>query len=198
MTWRRGVGCLVAAAALGVAVAPASAAEVTAQHDNLRTGWYPDEGSLAPAKLKEAGIFKLAFKAELTGQIYAQPLVANGTLLVVTENDWAYGLDPVTGEKRWGKQFGTAVESGAGKTITCPDLEPRVGITGTPVIDTETNVAYFVANQYVSGSAGHIAWMMHAINLSSGEELPHFPVEIKGDARNLAGVEFEPSQELER
>src|ERR1700730_9409875 len=133
MTWRRGVGCLVAAAALGVAVAPASAAEVTAQHDNLRTGWYPDEGSLAPAKLKEAGIFKLEFKAELTGQIYAQPLVANGTLLVVTEENSAYGLDPVTGAVRWGEPCGNAVSAGESGTIKCTDLQPRVGITGTPV-----------------------------------------------------------------
>jgi hypothetical protein len=180
------------------ATAGAAGAEVTGASEDLRTGWYPDEPSLAPTQITEER-FKRVFSVALEGQIYAQPLVANGTLLVVTEDDWAYGLNPVTGEERWGKQFGTAVESGKpGAPIECTDVEPRVGITGTPVIDTETNTAYFVANQYASGSAGPIVWKMHAINLSTGEELPDFPVEIKGKARNLAGVEFEPAQELER
>src|ERR1700694_471690 len=66
----------------------ASAAEVTGAADNLRTGWNPDEPALAPAQITEER-FKQAFKVELKGQIYAQPLVANGTLLVVTEENWA-------------------------------------------------------------------------------------------------------------
>ena len=71
----------------------------------------------------------------------AQPLVANGTLFVVTEDDMAYGLDPVTGAVRWGKKFGTPVsytEITEGKEV-CPDIKPHIGITSTPVIDTASN-----------------------------------------------------------
>ncbi len=180
-------------AASALAVEPA---EVTGAHDNLRTGWYPDEPLLAPDLVTEPR-FKEVFKTPLHGQIYAQPLVANGTLLVVTEEDWDYGLDPVTGAVRWKNHFGEAVESGEGKTINCTDLEPHVGVTGTPVIDTATNIAYFVANEIVQGK---VAWYMHAIELNhEGKEPNPFPVEIKGNAQNLSEeVEFEPAQELQR
>jgi len=86
-------------------------AEVTSAADNLRTGWYPDEPSITPALLKGGG-FQQVFKDSLKGQIYAQPLTADGTLLVATEDDRAYGLDPVTGAVRWEKQFGTPVNAG--------------------------------------------------------------------------------------
>jgi outer membrane protein assembly factor BamB len=193
---------LVVVATLIVAgTTTAFAAEVTGQADNLRTGWYPAEPSLAPGQITKER-FKLAFEGKLEGQIYAQPLVANGTLLVVTEENWAYGLDPVTGAVRWKEQYGTAVTAGeGGATIKCTDLEPRVGITGTPVIDTEHNVAYFVANRYVEGEAGAIGWYMNAIDLSTGQEKPKFPVKIEGEPNNLAKIEkfkFDPLQQLQR
>ncbi len=191
---------MIAVAIFALAGAGSAFAEVTGAADNLRTGWYPDEPTLTPALLSGGG-FQQIFKDALQGQIYAQPLTANGTLLVVTEENWAYGLDPVTGAVRWEKQFGTAVEAGAaaGATIKCTDLEPRVGITGTPVIDTEHNVAYFVSNSYISGSSGQIGWYMNAIELRTGKELPKFPVKIEGEAQNLPpGVKFEAPQQLQR
>ena len=133
----------------------ALAAVVTGAHDDLRTGWFSDEPSITPALLK-SGRFEQVFEQKLKGQIYAQPLVADGTLLVVTEENWMYGLDPITGAQRWGRQLGKPVEI---KDINnCEDLKPFIGITGTPVIDTATNVAYFVSNQYEKGSSGPIEW----------------------------------------
>ena len=127
-----------------------------------------------------------------------------GVLLVATEDNLVYGLDPVTGVIRWKdepSQLGTAVEAGEGKTINCTDLEPRVGITGTPVIDTKENIAYFVSNRYVTGGSGAIAWYMHAIKLD-GTEVPQIARRNDGDgpaedyrcARLLAqavGIELE-------
>jgi hypothetical protein len=197
----RWVGSVLAAVAFGLAGGGNATAEVTGAADDLRTGWYPDEPSLAPGQITKEH-FKQVFEDKLEGQIYAQPLTANGTLLVVTEENWAYGLDPTTGSVRWKRQFGTSVEAGEapGAPIKCTDLEPRVGITGTPVIDTEHNVAYFVSNRYVSGSSGAIAWYMHAIELSSGNELANFPVQITGEAQNLTPetAQFEPVQLLQR
>src|SRR5437660_120358 len=193
---------IAAAAMLAAAVTPSAAAgEVTGASDNLRTGWYPDEPSLSGQVA--AGKFKQAFEnKELKGQIYAQPLVANGTLLVVTEENNAYGLDPVTGQVRWTKSFGAAVKAGpegSKETIECEDLAPRVGITGTPVIDTEHNVAYFTSNSYLKGESGSTGWFMNAISLSTGEQQPGFPVPIEGKSDNLEGnANFEPVQQLQR
>jgi len=189
-----GLGTL-AMATLALACAGPAFAEVTGAADNLRTGWYPDEPSLTPNLLSGGG-FKQVFKASLAGQIYAQPLIADGVLLVVTEDDWAYGLDPVTGAVRWEKQLGEPFES---SEIGCTDLEPHVGVTGTPVIDTETNVAYFVSNSYVPEHRPASAWYMNAIELDSGNEVANFPVKIGGEAQNLPpGVKFEAPQELQR
>jgi hypothetical protein len=196
---RWGLGAVATAMFALAPKGSALAAEVTGQADKLRTSWYSDERSLAPGQITKAR-FKRVFNDTLEGQVYAQPLVANGTLLVVTEENWAYGLDPVTGGLRWRDQLGTAVSAGEipGATIQCKDLVPRVGITGTPVIDSEHNVAYFVSNRYIFGASGGIGWYMHAIELGDGKELPHFPIEIKGAAQNLANVKFEPLQQLQR
>src|SRR5947209_13422894 len=113
---RRWLAVAGATAPLLAAACPAGA-DVTGAADDLRTGWYPDEPALAPAELSGER-FKRAFDDTLQGQVYAQPLVANGTLLVVTEKNRAYGLDPVTGAIRWERELGalagvgTAVESG--------------------------------------------------------------------------------------
>jgi hypothetical protein len=173
--------------------AGSASAEVTGAGDNLRTGWYPDEPSLAPASITEAA-FGQAFKTQLKGAIMAQPLVANGTLLVVTEDDWAYGLDPVTGAVRWERNFGTPVNS---SELGCPDISPHVGITSTPVVDTTSNVAYFVANTSVK--PGGSAWKMHAVHLASGEEVSGFPVELSGrKADNIPSLTLVGNKQLQR
>jgi outer membrane protein assembly factor BamB len=181
---------------LVLASAGSAFAEVTGAADNLRTGWYPDEPSLTPALLSGGG-FQQIFKDSLQGQIYAQPLTADGVLLVATEDNWVYGLNPVTGAVLWKKEFGTPVNSEEAP-IECTDLAPHVGITGTPVIDTEHNIAYFVSTRYVSGKSGEMAWYMHAIELQSGNEAQHFPVKIEGEAQNLPGVQFTAAKELQR
>ena len=63
---------------------------------------------------------------------------------------------------------------------------------------SETNVAYFFSKAYASGNSGPAAWKMHAVDLSNGEEEPGFPVPISGEAQNLPGVEFNPTQQLQR
>jgi hypothetical protein len=189
----------ITASILALAFAsPALAGEVTGASDNLRTGWYP-EAAIDPGVV-EAGHFGEAFKTHLQGQIYAQPLVANGTLLVATESNVVYGLDPFSGSVLWEKKFGIAVTAGEepSDTIPCTDLQPTVGITSTPVIDTEKDLAYFTSTRYVSGNEGETGWYMNAIDLSNGEEARNFPVRIEGEAENLPGVKFEPVQALQR
>jgi outer membrane protein assembly factor BamB len=191
---RWGLGVVMLTAVLIGSAGSAGAAEVTGAADSLRTGWYPDEPLLAPALVTKERFTQL-FNTPLKGQIYAQPLLANGVLLVASEENWVYGLDPVTGQVRWEHQFGTPVSSSE-LPKECADLTPRIGITATPVIDAERNIAYFVANEVKGKEA---SWKMHAINLASGEENAPFPVLIHGPAQNPgAKLEFEPLQELQR
>ena len=80
--------------------AAALASEPTNSGDNLRDGWYPEQGSLTP-QLVSGGTFGQLWSANVEGSVYAQPLLVNGEVLVATENNKVYGLDPNTGAMKW-------------------------------------------------------------------------------------------------
>lgn len=187
---------LAALLALLLAAAGARAAGVTNSGDDLRDGWYPEQGSLSP-QLVSGGTFGQLWSASVEGQVYAQPLLANGTLLVATENNKVYGLDPATGSLKWPAplNLGTPWKPA---DIGCADLTPSIGVTATPVIDPATNTAYMTHKTYASGSSGPARWYMDAVDLSTGTEKPGFPVALSGAAQNQPGVNFAPTTQLQR
>ena len=178
------VGLAAVVAMLGLAGAAGAAEPITASNDALRTGWYPDEPKLDPATVA-GGKFGQIFETPVQGQVYAQPLVADGTLLVVTEKDRAYGLDPVSGAVKWERKVGDPFP--AAEIPNCSDMEPDVGITGTPVIDPATGIAYFYAKSQTE-SPKTVTWKLHALNVATGEEAPGFPVRLALEARLLVGL----------
>src|SRR5207253_307160 len=84
-------------------------------------------------------------------------------LLVATENDKVYGLNPSTGALLWGPLSLGAPWKAA--DIGCGDLTPNIGVTATPVIDPATNTAYLTHKTYASGTSGTARWYMDAIDL---------------------------------
>lgn len=189
------VSVLLSAATTAYAVEP-----VTAGAESLRTSWYPDEPELTP-QLLEGGGFGRNFSVPVQGQVYAQPLVSGHTLLVATEENWIYGIDSRSGRVEWERNVGGPWSSEGpvwGSLEECDDLVPKIGITGTPVIDPSTDVAYFVAKSYASGSSGPAIWKMHAVSLANGAEQPGFPVTISGEAENISGIDFAPATQLQR
>jgi Abnormal spindle-like microcephaly-assoc'd, ASPM-SPD-2-Hydin/PQQ-like domain len=192
---RRIANVAVACIALTLALAgSAAASEVTNSGENLRTGWYPEASTITP-QLVSGGTFGQLWSTPVEGQVYAQPLLSNGTLVVATEADKVYGMTPTTGAVQWSKSLGTPFNAA---DIHCGDLEPTIGVTGTPVIDESTGVAYMTHKAYVSGSSGATRWYMDAINVASGAEQPGFPVELAGSAQNAPGQTFTPETELQR
>src|SRR5690348_12038505 len=101
------IGVLAAVACLGLASA-AMADGITNAGDDLRTGWYPDESSITPS-LVSGNTFGQLWSASVDGQVYAQPLLSptgtqaspSGILVVATETNNVYGLDPVNGAQQW-------------------------------------------------------------------------------------------------
>jgi hypothetical protein len=77
----------------------------------------------------------------LDGQVYAEPLVYHGVVVVATEKDLVYGLNLTSGGTIWVARLGTPVD---GSSLLCGDINPT-GITGTPVIDPVTGTVYVVA-----------------------------------------------------
>jgi len=77
----------------------------------------------------------------LNGEVYAEPLVYHGIVVIATEMDVVYGLNLTSGAMIWSSPLGTPVN---GSTLQCGDINPT-GITGTPVIDPVTGTVYVVA-----------------------------------------------------
>ena len=102
-------------------------------------------------------------------------------LVVTTEADWIYGLDPVSGAILWQRQVGTAFNEGSQEG--CGDLSLS-GITATPVVDPSTGIVYFTDKQYITGNTGNPQYWIHAVNPQTGAEEPNFPVLYQGPADN--------------
>ncbi len=183
--------CVVVSLGLSV---PALGAGVTNAGDDGRTGWYPNETSLTPA-LVQGGTFGQEWSASVNGQVYAQPLLENGTLLVATETNHVYGLDPASGTAKWSASLGTPWNPA---DIGCGDLTPSIGVTSTPVIDTTTNTAYLTHKTYLSGTSGPAAWYMDALDMTNGQERPGFPVLLSGTAQNAPNRSFYATNQLQR
>lgn len=182
---------LLAAGHAAAAEAPGSG--LTNSGGDLRTGWYPNEPTITP-ELVTGGTFGQLWSTPVKGQVYAQPLLDENTLLVATEENNVYGLNPETGAPKWSKNLGEPWNPGE---ISCADLAPKVGITSTPVIDPKTNIAYFTyKTSRHEGKAPE--WFMDAVSVSGGEQVEGFPVRLTGTAQNAPGQEFQPRTQLQR
>ena len=184
---------LLASAAQASAAEEKFGSSLTNSGGNLRTGWYPNEPSITP-ELVSGGTFGQLWSAPVEGQVYAQPLLDDGTLLVATEKNNLYGLNPKTGAQEWTDSLGEPWNPGE---ISCADLAPEVGVTSTPVIDGETNVEYLTYKTYREAKK-EPEWFMDAVNVSSGAQEPGFPVQLTGTAQNAPGETFEPKTQLQR
>ncbi|HEY7829518.1 MAG TPA: choice-of-anchor D domain-containing protein [Solirubrobacteraceae bacterium] len=176
--------------------AQAPGSGITNSGDDLRTGWYPNQSSLTP-QLLSGGTFGQLWSANVEGQVYAQPLLDNGTLLVATETNKVYGLDPTTGAQKWAKPLNLGTPWNPAD-IGCGDLTPSIGVTATPVIDPATNIAYMTHKTYVSGTSGPARYYMDAVEVATGLEKPGFPVELGGAAQNAPSRTFPATTELQR
>ena len=94
-------------------------------HDRSRRGLDPSQpnfSTLSPAWTNST----------LTGQIYASPLVYNGSVYIATEDNVIYALDPATGTVQWSKTLSTPFDSSG---LPCGNVSPmtccRVTSTGT-------------------------------------------------------------------
>ena len=90
----------------------------------------------------------------LDGSLYGQPLIYANRVFAATENDTVYGLAADTGAVLWSKHLATPFNPNTVPNM-CGDIDPTVGITGTPVIDTARSEIFVVATEQVPGGASH-------------------------------------------
>jgi len=185
---------------------------VTTYHnDTSRTGQNIRETILTPADVNSSEFGKL-FSVPVDGAVYAQPLylsavtVAGGThnvLYVATENDSVYAIDADVGTVYLKVSLIAAGGNPANSAsdLSCTDLVPEVGITGTPVIDPVGGTLYVVAKSKVNGS---IVQYLHALDVTTLAEKLNGPVgihaSVPGTGYDASGgsVIFNAKQENQR
>jgi hypothetical protein len=161
---------------------------VTQHNDTSRTGQNNSETILTTSNVNLSNFGKL-FALAVDGSIYAQPLylpsmTINGSVhnvvYVATENNsvYAFDADDPSGTILWHVNLGPSVPSDdiCGSPGCYTDLLGGIGITGTPVIDPQAGVLYAAAKNKDSDGSYH--YRLHALNVSSGEEMFGGPAEI--------------------
>jgi Legume lectin domain/Chitobiase/beta-hexosaminidase C-terminal domain len=175
--------------------APAQQSILTQHYDNARTGQNTNEVILTPPNVNSSTFGKL-FALPVQGYVYAQPLYVpnveipgqgtHNVLYVATEHDILYAFDADSGgAPLWQVNFlingaTTLTPADVGNT---QDINPEIGITGTPVIDPATNTLYVVVNTKENGA---LIDRLHALDITTGAEKFGGPVQITGSVPGTA------------
>lgn len=205
------VGSQTSRAALLTVIAPpppSGVAVLTYHNDNTRDGLNSNETTLTTANVKATTFGKLGVLT-VAGLVDAEPLYVpgltiNGTthnvVYVVTEQDMVYAFDADTpGAPLWSvsvlpgsETLPTPSDFGA-----CTQVNPKIGITSTPVIDPKTGPhgTIFLVAMSKNAATGTFYHRLHALDLTTGTEIAGSPTAILASA---AGQTFNPAQYVER
>jgi chitodextrinase len=164
-------------------------AGVTTYHYNLaRDGTNFKEYALTTSNVNSTSFGKL-FSCTVDADIYAQPLwvpnlaIGGGNhnvIFVATQNDsvYAFDADVKPCKQYWKKSFLSAGVTPVppGDTGEAFDINTKIGITGTPVVDLSTNTLYVMVKTKEGTTNYH--QRLHAISLIDASEKFNGPGDI--------------------
>jgi hypothetical protein len=199
------------AAMLTVTAAVSATTDVVTYHnDNQRTGQNLAETTLMPSTVAKSN-FGLQHLVAVDGKVDAQPLVlaglsmgsaAHNVVFVATEHDTVYAIDSDSAATLWKVSLLPTGETPSDDR-GCGQVMPEIGVTATPVIDRAAGSLFVVAMSKDAGGSYH--QRLHALNLSTGAELAHSPVDISASAAGTGApatvsgrIVFDPGQYEER
>jgi hypothetical protein len=189
----------------------------TWQNDMARTGVQSAETILNPGNVNSLQFGKL-FSFAVTGDVYAQPLylshytmsdgLAHNVLLVATAQDYIYAFDADGNNPAQGYLWSRSL-LGPGETwvsasdVNSQDINPNIGIIGTPVVDRASGTVYVVAkSKDSSGTTPVFYHRLHALNIADGSEKLNGPTTLSavvpGTADNGSDVSFNPALQNQR
>ncbi len=160
--------------------------DLTYHQNNARTGWYQNETVLTTATV---GSTHFGPVATLTappgmpglGKVYAQPLYVtnevavdgnqHNLIIVAGAAGQVYAFDEKTRAVVWHRDFTNAaagIRQQLWTDTNCSDVQPDVGIIGTPVIDRSLDAIYVVVATEENGVP---YTRLHAIGLGNGNDI---------------------------
>lgn len=155
---------------------------LTQHNDRERTGANLQETVLTPANVNVKQ-FGMLFKRVVDDQVYGQPLVVadvkigGGThdvVYVTTVNNSVYAFDANASTLLWHVNFGEPADLHDAK-LACLDINGKMGIIGTPVIDAKSGTLYVVA---LTRAGGGFMQRLHALDLATGADVANSPATI--------------------
>ncbi|HUB80172.1 MAG TPA: choice-of-anchor X domain-containing protein [Bryobacteraceae bacterium] len=214
VTMTSGLEAATLAGGFTVNTANLTADVYTWHYDTSRTGLNPNETTLTPANVTSSSFGKVAeFKVD--GQIDSQILYLHqvnipsvgmkNVVYFATENDSVYALDAdslggSTATVLWQKSLLPAGETAA---TSLPCGPTPTGIMSTPVIDRARNAIYALTMSQ-SSSSGTVIQRLHALDLTTGDELFGGPTIITATFPGTGGnsqngiVTFDPKYQHNR
>lgn len=174
---------------------------LTYHDDQARDGVNSHEFALTAANVSQ-NTFGKRFACQVDGAIYAEPLwepglqvsgASHNVVFVATQHDglYAFDADATPCQQLWHADLIDGAHGGtANETTVCwddvgsgnGDIQPEVGVTGTPVIDPETDTLYVVSKSENGGCSTGITptyyQRLHAIDVFTGNEKMNGPVTI--------------------
>jgi hypothetical protein len=196
------------------AAAASNTAVATYKDDYARTGNHATETILNTSNVNQND-FGRRVTYPVDGQIYTQPLYlpnvtiggsGHNVVYVATETDNVYAFDAdqtSASAPLWHSSFlnPPAVVAPTNTDLSCNDMVPYDGLSGTPVIDRATNTLYVVA---LTKENGAFVYHLHALDVTTGKEKPGSPIQIQASvagtgAGSVGGkVSFNPQTERQR
>ena len=190
--------------------------DVLTQHnDNTRSGLNANETFLTPVNVNVNSFGKL-FTQNVDGMIIGQPLYANQVLMsdglvhnvvyIATQNNTVYAFDADSNQGNnavplWSVNLDNGGTPDPISDYGCTGTHyTEIGIMGTPVIDPGKTTLYVVAKTIIgSGPNANRNFSLHALDITSGNELLGGPTIITGTAQSLKGtITFNPVYQMQR
>src|SRR5450432_397655 len=147
------------------------------------------DGVYVQPALTKAAIVTLAVDPTFHGtlpdpkdHVYAQPLFVDGgatgtdLLIVATEANNVYALNPATGAVAWMKNLGAPVPLAM---MSCGNIDPY-GVTGTPVIDLASRTLFAAAA--ILPASGVPTYQIFALSLDDGAVRTGWPIDVPAKA----------------
>ena len=188
----------------------------TYHNDVSRDGANTSEYALTTANVNGSTFGKL-FSCQADAAIYTQPLwVSNLTIggakhnvvVVATMRDTVYVFDADASPcvTYWHTQFIPSGETFySAFDVSTNSIFPDIGILGTPVIDSTSNIIYLVTKTKNINDPGPIVHQrLHALNLADGTEIANSPVEldssitVPGNCEGGSTIAFNVAKENQR